>query len=85
MPHYIYILQSEKDDTFYIGSSADPELRLEKHNSPHKGYTARKQPWKLVYTEEFESKTEALKSENYLKKQKNKEFILRLILGSSGG
>ncbi len=79
MSHCIYILQSQKDDSFYIGCSENPERRLEKHNLPHKGYTARKQPWRLVYMEGIESKTEALKRENFLKKQKSREFILRLI------
>ncbi len=78
-PHYTYILQSDKDHSYYIGSSNNPENRLIKHNKPHKGYTARKQPWKLVYTEEFDTKTEALKRENFLKAQKSKEFIERLI------
>ena len=49
MAYYIYILQSETDGTYYLGSSQDPEKRLEKHNAPHHGYTGRKQPWKLVY------------------------------------
>ncbi len=85
MSHYTYILQSEKDGSFYIGCSENPERRLEKHNLPHKGYTAKKQPWKLVYSEGFEDKTEALKRENFLKRQKSKDFILRLVWGSSAG
>ena len=40
--YFTYILQSQKDLSYYIGSSNDPERRLEKHNKPHKGYTARK-------------------------------------------
>jgi putative endonuclease len=47
------------------------------------GYTAKKQPWQLVYCEGFEDKTEALKRENFLKRQKSKDFILRLVWGSS--
>ena len=78
-PHYTYIIQSEKDLSYYIGSSKDPEKRLVKHNKPHKGYTARKQPWKLVYTEEYDSKSEAFKRENFLKNQRSREFIVRLI------
>ena len=36
-------------------------------------------PWHLVYVEEFENKTNALKRELFLKRQKNKEFYQRLI------
>ncbi|WP_237701647.1 GIY-YIG nuclease family protein [Algoriphagus machipongonensis] len=32
MCFYTYIIQSEKDQSFYIGSSKDPESRLRKHN-----------------------------------------------------
>ena len=85
MAHYVYIIESEVDGTYYIGSSADPSKRLEKHNSPHKGFTGRKQPWKLVYTETYETKTEAIKRENFLKKQKSREFLAILITGSSAG
>ena len=78
-PHYTYILQSEKDCSYYIGCSKDPEKRLMKHNRPQKGYTARKQPCYLVYTEEYDSKTEAIQKEKFLKNQKSIEFIEKLI------
>ena len=79
MTFAVYIIQSEKDGSFYIGYSQDPARRLEKHNSANTGYSARKKPWKLVYTEFFETKTEAIKREKFLKKQKNREFYLNLI------
>ncbi|WP_035805607.1 GIY-YIG nuclease family protein [Lunatimonas lonarensis] len=85
MAHFVYILQSEKDGTFYIGESKDPLGRLEKHNRQHKGYTARKQPWKIVHTEEFGSRFEAKKREEYLKKQKSREFIQQLISSKTAG
>ena len=85
MEYFLYILQSEKDGTFYVGSSADPLKRLEKHNAPHKGFTAKKQPWKLVYQEPFGSKTLALKREKFIKKQKSRDFLSDLIWGSSDG
>jgi len=85
MAHFVYIIESEVDGTYYIGSSQDPEIRLEKHNRPHKGYTARKQPWKLVYTELFETKSEAICREIYLKKLKNTTFLSQLINVRSAG
>ncbi len=82
--HYIYILQSQKDQSFYIGSSADPYARLTKYNNSKTGYTATKKPWSIVYQEEYPTKTEALVRENFIKKQKSKIFIEKLINGSDG-
>ena len=58
--YYTYILQSELDSSFYIGYTTDLERRLSAHNSGLSRYTKRKIPWKLVYFESFEQKTEAL-------------------------
>ncbi|MGY6523206.1 MAG: GIY-YIG nuclease family protein [Mongoliitalea sp.] len=41
MTFFVYIIQSLKDKSYYIGVSSNPEERLLKHNRPHKGYTAR--------------------------------------------
>jgi putative endonuclease len=83
MEYYVYVIQSDLDSSFYIGSSADPYSRLEKHNRPHKGYTARKQPWSLKYFEKFSSKKEALLRERFLKAQKSKQFLIKLIQNNS--
>lgn len=79
MSYSVYILQSEKDESFYIGYSRDILKRLEKHNSSKTGYTSTKKPCKLVYTEVFDNKTDAIKRENFLKRQKNSEFYKKLI------
>ena len=75
----VYILQSEKDQSFYIGYSSNVEERLRKHNSSRQGYTSRKKPWKVVYQEAFHTKGEAIRREQFLKKQKSVELIKRLI------
>jgi putative endonuclease len=84
MAFYVYILQSELDSSFYIGYTNSLEHRLKRHNAGLSRYTSRKRPWKIVYTESFESKTEALKREKFLKKQKNSDFYKRLINSSVG-
>ena len=77
MPFFTYIIQSQIDSSFYIGHSEDPEKRLTKHNNALTGFTSRKKPWKLVYTEEFQTKSEAIKREKFLKRQKNKEYVTK--------
>ncbi len=78
MPHYVYILQSELDGSFYKGYTSNTALRLQQHNNRESVYTAGKVPWKLVYVEELDSKTEALKREKNLKKA-TLERILALL------
>ncbi len=78
--YFIYALYSEKQNKIYIGYSSDPEKRMLSHNDErNKGWTGRYQPWKLVYTEKCDTKTEALKREKQLKSAKGRKFIWNLI------
>lgn len=79
--YYVYILQSLRDSSYYTGFSTDVVRRLEEHNRGKSRYTKGKTPWKVVYTEEYESKMEALRREKFLKAQRNREFYARLITG----
>ena len=82
--YYTYIIQSEADDSFYIGQTEDVHLRLNQHNNGLSGYTSKKTPWKLVYFEEFTSRKEAISRERFLKKQRNRKFYETLIQNWSG-
>jgi putative endonuclease len=79
MPYYLYILQSQFNRKFYVGSSEDPHCRLLYHNSIEKGFTARYRPWKLVFVKEFPSKSLAQKAERKIKSWKSRLMIERLI------
>jgi putative endonuclease len=79
MQYFVYILYSSKLEKYYIGSTSDLDDRLKKHNHIHKGYTATGQPWVIVYSEEYENKSEALLREKKLKAWKNRERIESLI------
>ena len=71
--HYIYILRCA-DGTYYTGWTTDPARRLHVHNSG-KGakYTRSRLPAELVYTERFETKSEALKREWEIKRMSRSE------------
>ena len=75
---YVYIIESLMDGTFYKGFSTDYEKRLREHNDGESQYTSSKRPWKLVYVEIHETKTEALKRERRLKRQ-NRNYLEWLI------
>ncbi len=65
--HYVYIIQSQKDGSYYVGSTADLRTRLQEHNSGKAKYTSSKVPYGLVWYCAFGSKGKALDFERYLK------------------
>ena len=81
MKYYVYILYSESINKYYIGYSTNVPNRLIFHNSEeyNKIWTKRGIPWELKFQQEFPTKSEALKTERFIKKQKNKKFIERII------
>lgn len=68
MMYQVYIIKC-RDGTFYTGIAKDVRARIEQHNAG-KGarYTRGRGPVKLVHTESFESRGEALRRENEIKK-----------------
>ena len=65
--YYVYILLSESHQTRYIGSCKDIEIRLQEHNAGMSRYTSGRKPWKIIYTESFQTRTEAIKREKKLR------------------
>ena len=68
MSYFVYMLRCG-DDTLYTGFTDNVERRLAVHQSG-KGakYTRSRQPLRLVYREEVEDKSAALKREAAIKK-----------------
>jgi putative endonuclease len=79
MGYFVYILKSKSFDKYYVGSSQNPKLRLNYHNSIEKGFTSRYRQWELVFEREFDSKEKALAAEQKIKKWKSKVMIDRII------
>ncbi len=82
MNWFVYILYSEKINKYYVGYTSDLTVRLERHNNGWGKYSSRGIPWKIVYFEKFETKTEAIKRENEIKKKKSRKYIEKLISSS---
>ena len=79
MPFHVYIMQSEKDGTYYVGSTQNLERRLAGHNQGRLKHTKPKRPWKLVYRERHPNRASALNRENEIKRRKEPVFIEILI------
>ena len=66
--YYVYILLTV-DDTLYCGYTDDVEKRFKKHKQGLAAkYTKAHKPLKVVYTSEFDTKSEAMKEECRIKK-----------------
>ena len=65
--YHLYILLSKKTSNYYIGSTGNIVDRIIRHNSGRSKSTTSGIPWLLVYSEEFESKSEAIHREMEIK------------------
>lgn len=65
--HYVYILESKKDGSKYIGMTDDLKQRIKDHNSGSAKYSKTKKPFSLIWYCAFLNKSKALKFEKYLK------------------
>ena len=74
--NYTYIVEC-RDGSLYTGWTNNLEKRIQAHNAG-KGskYTKSRLPVKLVYTETFETKEEAMSREYAIKHMKRKEKLL---------
>lgn len=68
--NYVYIIQCA-DGTLYTGWTMDLESRMEAHNNGTGAkYTRGRGPVRLIYSEAFDSKGDALRREKQIKKLK---------------
>ena len=83
-PCYVYILFSHQSQIYYVGSTEDYKRRLLEHNSTLKNkFTSKHAPWELKLVLLFKSRSEAMKFERMIKKQKSKLFIQKIIEGNN--
>ena len=79
MKNYIYILECS-DKTLYTGYTNDLEKRVKAHNEGQGAkYTKSRLPVKLVYSEAFDDKKEAMSREWYIKHKLTREEKINLI------
>ena len=79
MKGYVYILQSLKNQRFYIGSTNNLDRRIVEHNSGKSKYTKFSRPYKLVFSQNFDDLVIARKVEYKLKQFKSRKFVFDII------
>jgi len=75
---YTYILKSEKNNSYYVGSCNNISKRVSLHNGGFVKSTKRYVPWKLVYNEKYKTLLEAKERELQIKLWKKRSMIEKL-------
>ena len=78
---FVYILYSKDYDKYYVGHTNNIKRRLIEHNSEEFDhyYTSKYKPWEVKLTYEIEKKALAMRLEKFIKKQKSRKFINKII------
>jgi len=79
MMYSVYIIRSEINNHYYIGSSKDVPNRVARHNAGHSPSTKAFRPWKLVYAEPFDTLANARKREMEIKSWKNPTYMAKVL------
>ena len=79
---WAYILE-DQEGRFYIGHTDNLDRRVAEHNTPEKigtKYTHKKGPWRLVWHEEHETRSDAMRRERFIKSRKSSAWISKYLL-----
>ena len=71
---YVYILESDPPDHFYVGMTDDLRARLHKHNAGEVSHTSKFRPWRLKTYLAFSDERKAEEFEQYLKSASGRAF-----------
>ncbi|WP_244525840.1 GIY-YIG nuclease family protein, partial [Sphingobacterium wenxiniae] len=83
--YFVYVLYSSALDRYYVGYTSDLFDRLKKHNNHHRGFTGRTSDWRIVYTEIYEEKLQAMDREQEIKSWKSRKRLINLISSAGSG
>ena len=79
MFYYVYILQSQKDSSFYIGYTTDLIKRFKQHNNGESQATRSFRPYELIFYEAFPNRID-VKNMVYLKASVERAELLKKLL-----
>jgi len=77
--YYTYIIRSEKNGRFYIGSTENLERRLKEHENGNTPSLKKRGPFKLIYKEPHPTRAEARNRENQIKRFKSGNAFKKLL------
>ncbi len=78
--YYVYILQSKKDGSRYVGVTGDLKKKFQEHNSGKARYSNTKRPYVLQWYFAFNEKQKAYEFERYLKSSSGHAFTKKHLI-----
>ena len=79
MFHYVYLSQSLKNNSLYIGYTTDLKRRLKEHNQGMTFSTKSYIPWQLIHYESYKNEHDAKRREKYLKTNQGSRLLKRML------
>ena len=77
MFYYIYVIQSKKSLSLYIGFTTDLKKRFQEHNRGQVFSTKPYIPWQLIHYEAYLNPDDAKRREKYLKTNQGARLLKR--------
>jgi len=72
---FVYAIKSIDRNYIYVGLTGNLERRFTEHNGGKNKTTKPYKPFKLIYSEEFDTRIQARVREKYFKSGSGKEFL----------
>lgn len=79
MFYYVYILQSIKNQSLYIGYTSNLKTRLKEHNRGFNFSTKINVPWQLIHYEAYLNEKDVKRREKYLKTNQGSRLLKRMM------
>ncbi len=77
--YFVYVLRSLKNGRLYTGSTDNVARRISEHNSGKSKATRHTRPFELLYTESYNTRTEAYQREMFLKTGHGRQELKELL------
>ena len=72
---YVYILQLEMTSNYYVGQTNNLKDRLDRHNNGMVKSTKGARPWKMIYTFNCATRSEAMLLEKRIKGRGARRYL----------
>jgi putative endonuclease len=74
--YYTYIIETLNGKHRFIGHCRNLKSQLNQHNSRNVKATRDNRPWRIIYSEKFKNKNDAISREKYFKSISGQKWII---------